>query len=317
MSQLQGILDQLTDERLESLVQKDKFGELNFGPAVETLRSLVRIGHAFDAQPAEELPTQVVSNAVTYYSQLADIANQIEKVAVSDPNLSNTRQNLIAQTENVRDAIATAIRPHIRASEISSERSSAELKRLLDGAADLQRQAREILAQAQQASGTVGAGQLSGYYEAEATNHGKTAKGWLTAAVVASLVLIFMAVVLLVTISVPKDGTGNHQWLEYARDLVTRLVVLSFLSYAVAFCVRGYRANTHLRIMNQQKRNALDTYRLFADSMRDDPARDVVTAAVVQTVFTPSETGYLEPVGEKTVLESQGNLLAALISRPK
>jgi hypothetical protein len=61
----------------------------------------------------------------------------------------------------------------------------------------------------------------------------------------------------------------------------------------------------HLKVLNEQKQNALDTYSLFVDATTSDAARDLVTGELVKSVFTPGETGYLDKSGDKTIIDSQ------------
>jgi hypothetical protein len=68
----------------------------------------------------------------------------------------------------------------------------------------------------------------------------------------------------------------------------------------------------HLKVLNEQKKNALDTYSLFVDATTSDAARDLVTGELVKSVFTPGETGYLDKSGDKTIIDSQSPILALL-----
>jgi hypothetical protein len=75
-------------------------------------------------------------------------------------------------------------------------------------------------------------------------------------------------------------------------------------SYALAFSIRTYRTNMHLKVTNEQKQNALDTYSVFSESISDPALRNVVPAELVSAVFASSGTGFLTEGDDRTSSES-------------
>jgi hypothetical protein len=124
------------------------------------------------------------------------------------------------------------------------------------------------------------------------------------------------AIPLFASLHVSLNLRGGTQWEQFVRDLVIRLFFLGILSYALAFCVRNYRVNKHLEVVNQQKTNALDTYPLLTEAAISDTARDLIAAELVRTVFEPGDTGYLGEDQERTVIDNQAGLLGAILNRP-
>jgi len=118
------------------------------------------------------------------------------------------------------------------------------------------------------------------------------------------------------TLHVDLNARAGTEWAEFTRSLVVRLFFVGIATYALTFCVRGYRIGKHLQVVNEQKRNALDTYSLFTAAITSDTLRDVVTAELVKAVFASSDTGYLSETQDRTVVENQGSgILSLLLNR--
>jgi hypothetical protein len=72
------------------------------------------------------------------------------------------------------------------------------------------------------------------------------------------------------------------QWEEFIRGLVVRLFFLGIAGYVLAFTARNYRISKQLRIANEEKRNALNTFILFRESIPDPDVQSIVTAELVR-----------------------------------
>lgn len=312
MGELTQYLDQMSDEKLDSLVREQELGQLNFGEQVALLRVIRKVGLAYDREPVDEVSDSSLSEAHRQFPQILDQMNQMASVNLTQGNAHSAREQIQGQLSAHCDWILSNLKPQIRAENVELGGLVEEARSLIATAQMASRETDAMLAKVRALAGEVGAGKLSTYYQTQANGHRATARWYLIGAAASAAVLVVLAIILLPSISVPQDTPDNRVWLDFTRQLVVRLFLLGVVSYAVAFCVRAYRANTHLRVANEQKRNALDTYGLFVESVSTDEARDVVTAALVQAVFTQTETGFLDKAAEKTIFESQGDILGAL-----
>jgi hypothetical protein len=93
---------------------------------------------------------------------------------------------------------------------------------------------------------------------------------------------------------------------------VIRLVLLGIGSFLIALLARNYRVNKHLQVVNETKRNALNTFVLFSETAATDETRAVITAELVRAVFLPGDSGYLGEANEKTIIESAPAMTAFL-----
>lgn len=154
------------------------------------------------------------------------------------------------------------------------------------------------------------------YYNTQSEGHWGEAKNFLIASMVLAAATVGLGIWLFSTLHVDLNARAGTEWAEFTRSLVVRLFFVGIATYALTFCVRGYRIGKHLQVVNEQKRNALDTYSLFTAAITSDTLRDVVTAELVKAVFASSDTGYLSETQDRTVVENQGSgILSLLLNR--
>jgi hypothetical protein len=96
--------------------------------------------------------------------------------------------------------------------------------------------------------------------------------------------------------------------------LVPRLLVLGLAAYALTFFSRNYRTARHQQVVNEHKRNALDTYGLFVSTVTETE-RDLITLELVKRVFENPDTGWVSSAGSETVIEAP-TVLGALRPPP-
>lgn len=317
MGALSPELSDLTDGRLEALPRPAELGSLNFTKSTEELQTAVRYLRALDAEPPAEVSDNNVSLGNSLVDQLRAVVQQMEAYDLQSPSASAEHPGIVNTAHSLRNQVLDNIRPQIRATEQQERLTATEAETLLSELRTARAEGQTIVSDLQVSAGRAAAGTLSGFYSGEATDRQDAANKFLIAGALVAATLLGLALWLLLTVHVDTSATSSQEWVELVRNLVVRLAILGLVSYALTFCVRGYRSNQHLAIMNKQKKVALDTYPLFFDATSlASEARDVITAALVQTVFSPADTGLLDSSGDRTIIEGQGSqLLTALIAR--
>lgn len=130
------------------------------------------------------------------------------------------------------------------------------------------------------------------------------AKYWLMGVGALIVVLIAVPIVLywlIYDIMVP-DNTA-----EAIQIALLKIFIISVLYFALVTAVRIFRANKHNEVLNRHRQNALDTFDLFVGAAKDEATKNAVLLKTTETIFSPSQTGYLvkeaEPAGASQVLE--------------
>jgi hypothetical protein len=89
---------------------------------------------------------------------------------------------------------------------------------------------------------------------------------------------------------------------------------LGVVSFSLAFPLRNYRVNSHLQVAHEQKRNAPNTYLDFVEATTPS-AHDIVTTELVRFVFSEAQVGYLDTIGDKTIIDSSAGMVGLQLSQ--
>jgi hypothetical protein len=318
LAEVRDLVKGLSQARLRKAEHREN-EELHFSALIPLLTVIRRIGLAISKESADEWPPRIVDQTLQVYKDAANQVARMEKFQVERNDAYATHRDIHVAVENLYNRVIGELRQWIRPGLDAIAQSAileTELTRVREARKALeqaQARAEELVATAETLSGDLAAGSLASHYEQQASDHRKTASKFLGAAAIAATILLGGAFALLLTI----DHGETVDWTNYARQLSVRLFVLGLGTYTVTFLIRGYRTNQHLRVVNDQKTNALKTFRLFQESAgQDDGTRDLVTAELVRAVFSADETGYLDQVPDRTIVDGQSGLIALLARGP-
>lgn len=314
MGMFDGHLELLTDEALEER-RAHNLGELNLDQVVEVLR-VVRE----DLLLGNELRPEQISNvakqnlADNYRQQISQLLDAMKQYGPTSQNPTQERAQLLSNAESIRDNAFSHLRPLLRppiesASKMLADLDStrvalaakeAELDMRL---AELQKQQQAVATQ----SGTEASTDLARHYMDQAEAHKKVATLMLRFAIASGIAL---AGLILVTFAWLAPGADS--WTEFVRASTLRLLLLSVAAVALVFCLRNYRVNKHLEVLNKRRENALNTFGLFQGAVTSEDARNFVVQELVRAVFAHEDTGYVQAETERTVIESPSGVLSAL-----
>ncbi|UAY52704.1 hypothetical protein [Ferruginibacter albus] len=94
-----------------------------------------------------------------------------------------------------------------------------------------------------------------------------------------------------------KDNKQNMNIVtaELVRLIVIRILEISLLSYALAFCIKNYNSRIHNSIVNDHKANCLKTYLFFEGSnifKNNESTRQEILKKASDAIFEKEATGY-------------------------
>lgn len=308
-------LEQLTDESLEAL-RASNMGELNLDPVVEVLKVLrtdLMLGN--DLRP-EQVSNAVKSNveATAFRTQIQELLNAMSGYGTSTQNPGTERTQLLTRAENLRDTVLTQLRPILRPPIEQSTALLADLESmrvtLAATQADLESRVEELQKQQEAiatASGDQASGDLAKHYKTQAEQHQTSAKLLLQVATGSGVALAG-----LVLVTFAWQPPSANDWTEFVRGSALRILLLSVATVALAFCLRNYRVNKHLEVLNRRRENALNTFGLFQGAVTSEDARNFVVQELVRAVFSHEDTGYVQADSERTIIESSTGMLSAL-----
>tara|TARA_B100001964_G_scaffold245363_1_gene331872 strand:+ start:434 stop:1462 length:1029 start_codon:yes stop_codon:yes gene_type:complete len=147
--------------------------------------------------------------------------------------------------------------------------------------------------------------------------HAKAAKKWLIATIIISSVTLAVAIGF-VCISFGYDPGKTAIAIQY---VVSKIILLSTLSFGIFWCVKNYKSSKHNETLNKHRANALSTFKTFVEGSGDVAIKDAILLHAAQAAFVNRPTGYesqereaqsINPVVEilgKSLIKSGSNKL--------
>lgn len=193
---------------------------------------------------------------------------------------------------------------------------AAERDRAVNDAKSTQEKIDEILTSAQEAAGKIGVSKNAAFFAAEVTKNENASKRWLGATTVLALITLFFSLGvwpfslgIFSSLAAPVNGNSANVW----QHIISRLVALSVLYYALVWSSRNYFALQHNVIVNRHRQNALSTFQTFVESATDPQTKNQVLVRATESIFSPEVSGYLtkepDPRPSSQVLEIISNTM--------
>lgn len=121
---------------------------------------------------------------------------------------------------------------------------------------------------------------------------------WLIAAVVSAFILT--VVLYNINSQLPtetiltNDKTGEKIIHYETGNIIARILIISLIIFTVSFAFKQYNVNMHLHTMNKHRQNALNSFQLFLESIKDDAnTRNALMLHLSKAIYEQGRTGYL------------------------
>jgi len=312
-----GVIAQLSDEQLNERVRGAELGALNFGQTVEHLKVIRKVLEALSQEEPENVPNNVIAGAGERLGQITELLERMATFTVAQDQAQSQHGQIEGQANDLREFFLREVRPYLGGVAVDLAAKAAEANASLNRVQVAASEIDQILSQLRKKSGEVGAESMSSYYKSEAERHSKVALRFMQVGILVLVVGVLVGLWLFVwkPLPVTPATSSTTSWEEFTRALILRLLFIAVVSYLLAFAARNYRVNKHLEVANEERRNALDTYVLFAEALPNDDMRNLVTLELVRSLFAPAETGFISAMQEKTILENVPGL-PGLITKP-
>lgn len=300
-------LSNLSDEQLDTLARRD-LGVMGFEAAVPHLRRVRElIGVLNDTDP-DDLASDLVGQA---NAQVSDLVNFVGRIRDFNPNTGSNpgsdRSALINQVRATRQWFAQHVGPYARLNQVDLERMQTTTAEAAGRIEQYEEKAARLVDEIQKRAGVALAARHSGYYDGQARRHAMSAMAFLLTSIASLGVSVWVAYQFFVV----APPAATESWVVLAREVLPRLFFVGAGAFVVSFAARNYRVNKHLQVVNEHRRNALDTYALLAESL-EGGARDAALAETLHAVFGSVDTGYLANTRETTILDTTPGLSSLL-----
>jgi hypothetical protein len=130
-------------------------------------------------------------------------------------------------------------------------------------------------------------------FNTQAKHHRNAAYIWLAVTVMSFAAITIVAWLLLKDIifhALPTQPT--IQTSSIIPPILARVAILSLGYFFVIWCARSYRSHQHNYVVNQHRRNALQSFNAFARATDDAQARHALLAEAAKCVYSAQPSGY-------------------------
>lgn len=305
----------------ESLVQKERLGEMSFEGATAPAKLLIDLFARIPTDATDEFPFRQKKAIHEQAKATFALFEQILSFKISGGDPESTRTQYIDQLEKAYQSTFDALFPLIsylvsRTVDFASLESrgraaiqaiSDDKDKVLEAISQTAEQAETILQDVRDAAAEQGVTQTAKYFAEEAEKHGVAAGRWLIAVSIAAIVVVSYSVL---TLFLSKWLTPATTF-ESAQIITSKLLVFGVLLYCLIQCIRSYSAHRHNHVTNKHRQNALMTYKTLAEAGSAPELRDAVLQHAAAAIYAPNDSGYLKT--EERGYGAQG--LLALLPR--
>ena len=322
--QMNNVLDQVkivTSKQVTAYLEnKERWGEFTFRNVETEIRALYSLLEGISNLPLTYLPrpyNEYYSNphgtqsaigtkdAKDFYpktSEICSLFSRIESFSVSNAG----EQGLVGITDDVKNRFDeiynfySYILPmlsllgkseNFTLSEMNKQAEKAnEICNELTGyASEKKQEVESLLTVAREITLDQGVSKHTQDFSQEVARLAKIGRGWLWATgVLASLSLVMAIVSLFLVFLIDMKETA--QVIQYS---VSKIVTLGLLFGSTIWCGKNYRAIKHQESVNQNRKNALSTFRAFVEATDDPTTKEAVLLETTRSIFAPSASGYL------------------------
>ncbi len=296
------------------LVRSRELGGMNFGDWQDDFHSVIAQSRRLSTLQWERLTSGRVQNVANQAGGLRSAFNDVQEFDLSLRNLEEERDSragaVISWSDDLLEAAVPlagfiswesvdidALRREME-NAVNSAREAAN--RTLAEIQDVQTQASEALAAIRETSTEAGVSHHADTFATAASRHESSARRWVIAAVGAGVATI-VAGILLVWL---WESNGDISDAGVLQIVLIKAVVLSVGFYFTVTCVRLYRSNAHLAVINRHREDSLRTFRAFAEGAGEDPeTKAKVLLEATHAAFGQVPTGLVAEGGGSGVIE--------------
>lgn len=304
IDQLMPHIEAISQMDAEALSIGKDLGAINFQSGLSMFKQAINLIRELKQLQLDTIPT---SNLTALRDPLKNLAEELKNISeftlVRQPDPENRRNTLLRQTSEFYDKVVNCIMPfiaYLRSNTVSVQDTINQSRELLDetrkriatdivSIESMKSEVDGLLQATKNAAATIGVAQFATVFSSIAVEYAESAKKWLSATVWLGTATAFVAALFLF-FGMPSSAESNPIIAQY---LITKLVIISILYYAVVWSAKNYRTYRHLVVLNQHRQNALTTFETFVKASNDGQTKNAVLLEATRCIFTNISSGYL------------------------
>lgn len=284
------------------LIKKQKLGEdLHFEELKPQFEKIMDRILQVSNSDLTQIPFSILQKLSNTTNETVRILENIKRFQATTDNPLNQRGYHINQVNNLIDNIIESTFLVVIYNSLSKSTTDVEKNELFqiinetkiasDSALKYFKESTNelqvTLESVKRAAAEVGVAQHSAIFNKEAQEHKDEAEKWMKWTV-GMLITTAIGGLIFVFLTPDSKSTTGH----IVQFTVTKIVVLAVLFYALAICIKNYRAHKHNAILNKHRQNALQTFETFIKAATDEQTKNAVLLQTTQSIFANQHTGY-------------------------
>jgi len=140
---------------------------------------------------------------------------------------------------------------------------------------------------------SVGIEKYQNEFGTTASTHKKVGYGWLLATFLSLLATAVAPLIIHKNFPLQPGLQGEWLTLENINVTTAKVVLVFTLLFIISLCIKNYRANRHLQVVNLHRSIALLTFKTFVEGAgEDDAVKKQILLEATKTVFSQGASGY-------------------------
>jgi len=302
IQELQNIVGQINGLNRETLIKRDKWGEITFEKSKGEFSQVFWFSDQIKSYPLDALPDSIVVTMVRYLGEVWSRLKAIDSFSINQGNAAATSTQLSQDLRNSADQLfvncaqwipflahqnGDVVR-NINALVERTKEAGQILEKSRAQCAEKQDEVQKIVQAARDASAGAGAAVFTKDFEEESVKLASDARNWLIATVIMIAVTVSLAAIFWALTEVGLDQGQVFQ------KLTTKVFALALMLSGTLWCGKCYKALTHLVIVNRHRALSLRTLQAFSNAAADAQTKDAVLLEATRSIFGNVPTGYVE-----------------------
>lgn len=306
LQELKESLNKLTQIKAEDLGRSRELGiKINFEEGIPLFERTLKLFRDLAECNFDNVPVGILDSLKQSADQALGMFDQIRNFSHEVPNPRQARDQIVKNIEEhypkhfskVYPIIAYSTRKGTDFAKLEREgREKVELlTKTVNDVETLKKQTEDeteaILRRVRKAAAEAGVSQHAVHFMDQSNHHKKSSKIWFW-----GTVGIGTATILFAFFSFQNVASSELPYL--IRFAISRILIISILSYGLVWSGRNYSAQKHNEVINKHRQNALSTFETFVKATDDPETKNAVLLQATHSIFTPQRSGYLSKDSE-------------------
>lgn len=320
------LLEELAEIKATSLARTDELSrDINFSEAVPFFEEMLDIIKQLHQRSIDRLALNQINQIINACTNLKNLIVKVRDFTLNQNTPADVCKAIIQEVKNGYDAIMepltvplaftatlatdyAKIEREAKGYHATMKEEAATFKKLLDSQ---KVEAQNALQAVKDQAAEAGVATNAQIFLKDSENHGLTAKKWLTATIWSSGITLIVAIIFVV-ISFKYHPENTAASIQY---VVSKLILLSTLSFGIFWCARNYKSSKHNEMLNKHRANALMTFRAFVEGSGEQQIKEAILLQAAQAAFVNRPTGYEGQEKESQTINPVVEILGKTIAK--